>query len=260
VVLLYGSVPDWRDLDGGITGQDVTQLNHDLVDLGYAGRADIAALGWDYYSWETAYAVQQMEEHLGVSFPLGSLSLGQVVFEPEALRVTRVTGSLGGPASGPVLAATSNRHMVTIPLDVSGPSEVKAGDAVTVTLPDGTTTPGVVSSVGAVATTTSSQQGQGPATTIPVQVTLTDPRAEGTLDQAPVTVNITTASSGGPVLAVPVTALMAQASGGYQVEIVGPGNTRRWVAAKPGIFDDANGLVQVTGNLTPGERVVVASS
>jgi len=47
VALLYGSVPDWRTLDEGITGQDVSQLNHDLVHLGYAGRADIAALGWD---------------------------------------------------------------------------------------------------------------------------------------------------------------------------------------------------------------------
>jgi hypothetical protein len=260
VALLYGSVPDWRALGEGVTGQDVSQLNHDLVTLGYADRADIVALGWDYYSWETAYGVQQVEEHLGVSYPPGAVTLGQVVFEPEALRVTQVTGSLGGPASGPVLAATSNRHVVMIPLDVSGPSEVKAGDAVTVTLPDGTTTPGVVSSVGAVATTTSSQQGQGPTTTIPVQVKLTDPRAAGTLDQAPVTVNITTASSSGPVLAVPVTALMAQGSGGYQVEVVGPGNTRRWIPATPGIFDDANGLVQVTGKLTPGERVVVASS
>ena len=162
VVLLYGSVPDWRALDEGITGQDVTQLNHDLVDLGYAGRADISTLGWDYYSWQTADGVQRLEEHLGVSFPPGSLSLGQVVFEPEALRVSQVTGSLGGPASGPVLAATSDRHVVTIPLDASQQSEVKAGDTVTVTLPDGTTTPGVVSSVGTVATTTSGQQGQGP--------------------------------------------------------------------------------------------------
>ena len=119
VVLLYGSVPDWRALDEGITGQDVSQLNHDLVDLGYAGRADIVALGWDYYSWETAYGVQRLEEHLGVSSPPGSLSLGQVVFEPEALRVSQVTGSLGGPASGPVLTATSDRHVVTIPLDAS---------------------------------------------------------------------------------------------------------------------------------------------
>ena len=55
VVLLYGRVPDWRALGEGMTGADVTQLNHDLVQLGYADRADIAALGWDYYSWETAY-------------------------------------------------------------------------------------------------------------------------------------------------------------------------------------------------------------
>src|SRR5260370_1361377 len=109
VVLPFGSVPDWRTLDEGITGQDVSQLNHDLVNLGDAGRADIAALGWDYYSWETAYAVRRLEQRLGVSGPPGSMSLGQVVFESEALRGSRGTGSLGGPGSGPVLAATSDR-------------------------------------------------------------------------------------------------------------------------------------------------------
>ena len=203
--------------------------------------------------------MQRLEERLGISFPPGSLSLGQVVFEPEALRVGRVTGSLGAPASGPVLAATSDRHVVTIPLDAADQSEVRAGDTVTVTLPDGTTTPGVISSVGTVATTTSGQGGTR-STTIPVQATLTDPRAAGTLDQAPVTVNITTGSSPGPVLAVPVTALVAQSPGGYAVEVTGPGNTRRWVPVRPGMFDDAAGLVQVTGNLTPGQHVVVAAS
>ena len=270
VVLLYGSVPAWRALDEGITGQDVSQLNHDLVQLGYASGADISALGWDYYSWETAYAVQQLEEHLGVSSPPGSLLLGQVVFDPEALRVSQVTGSLGGPASGPVLAATSDRNVVTIPLEVSQQPEVTAGDTVSITLPDGVTTPGVVSSVGTVATTSTptsgSGPGQGPATTIPVTVMLVRPSAAGTLDQAPVTVNITTASSPGPVLAVPVTALLAQvkgdgeAGGGYVVEVAGPGNTRRWVPVTPGIYDGANGLVQVTGALTPGQRVVVPAS
>jgi hypothetical protein len=258
VVLLYGSVPDWRNLDEGTTGADVSQLNHDLVDLGYAGRADVAALGWDYYSWETAQAVQQMEGRLGVSEPPGSLSLGQVVFEPEALRVAQVSGSLGGAASGPVLTATSDRHVVTISLDASAQSQVKASDPVTVTLPDGTSTPGVVSSVGTVATTTSGP-GQGTTTTIPVQVKLTHPGAAGTLDQAPVTVYITTASVQS-ALAVPVTALVAQAGGGYDVEVVEPGNTRRWVPVQPGIFDDKSGLVQVTGALAPGQRVVVAAA
>ena len=262
VVLLGGSVPDWRAMSPGTTGEDVSQLNRDLVDLGYADRAEVTALGWSYYSWETSYAVQRLETRLGGGNPPGCLSLGQVVFEPEALRVSQVTGRLGGSAAGPVLNATSDRHVVTIPLDAAMQTQVKTGDPVTVALPDGVTVPGAVSSVGTVATTAApaAEPGQGPATTVPVQVTLTDPGAAGTLDQAPVTVNITTESSPGPVLAVPVTALLAQSSGGYDVEVAEPGNTRRWVPVTPGIFDDANGLVQVTGTLAPGQRVVVPAS
>jgi multidrug efflux pump subunit AcrA (membrane-fusion protein) len=258
VGLLYGTVPDWRAMSEGTTGADVSQLNRDLVTLGDAGRADIAPAGWDYYSAETAYGVQRLEEHLGVLAPPGSLALGQVVFEPGAIRVARLTGSLGGPASGPVLAATSDRHVVTIPLDVSQAPDVKAGDAVSVTLPDGTITPGLVSSVGTVATT--SQSGAaGTSTTVPVQVRLTRLALAGTLDQAPVTVYITTATARG-VLAVPVTALLARSPGGYVVEVAGPGSTRRYVPVRVGIFDDSSGLVQVSGALRPGQRVVVASS
>jgi hypothetical protein len=254
VVLMYGSVPAWRSMSEGTTGADVTQLNHDLVDLGYANSGDVSSLGWGYYSWETSYAVQQLEEHLGVSSPPGSLSLGSVVFEPEALRVSSVTGSLGGPASGPILSATSDRHVVTISLSTSMESEVKAGDSVTVTLPDGSATPGTITSVGTAAS------GSGSNATIPVTVTLTHPSAAGSLDQAQVTVNITTASASN-ALVVPVGALLAQPSGGYAVEVAGSGNTRRLVPVTAGpIFDDADGLVQVTGALTPGERVVVPSS
>jgi len=258
VVLLYGMVPDWRAMSEGITGADVSQLNHDLVALKDADSAGIAAAGWEYYSAQTSLGVQRLEAHLGVSFPAGSLSRGQVWFEPGAIRVAQVAGSLGGPAAGPVLQATSDEHVVTIPLDVSQESEVKTGDAVTVTLPDGSTTPGVVSVVGTVATTSAPQQGQGAATTIPVTVTLTDPAAARRLDQAPVTVYITT-DTARDVLAVPVTALLAH-PGGYDVEVVSPGRTPRRVRVTPGIFDDASGLVQVSGALTPGQRVVVASS
>jgi hypothetical protein len=254
VVLLYGSVPAWRMLDEGLTGADVTQLNHDLVALGYANSSDISALGWDYFSWETAYGVQQLESALGVSSPPGSLPLGSVVFEPTAIRVTNVLGSLGGPAVGPVLAATSDRHVVTVPLSTAQETEVAAGDPVTITLPDGASTPGKISSVGTVAS--------GPANnaTIQVTVTLTHPSAAGTLDQAPVTVYITTASSRGPVLAVPVAALVAQSPDSYSVEVAGAGNTRRTVPVTVGIFDDNSGLVQVTGALTPGEHVVVPAT
>jgi hypothetical protein len=258
VVLLYGSLPDWRTLDEGVTGADVTQLNRDLVALGDASSAQVSAAGWDYFSWQTAQAVQRLEEHLGASSPPGSLPPGSVVFEPQALRVIQVAASLGAPAAGPLLQATSDQHVVTIALDVSDESLVTAGDAVTVTLPDGTTTPGVVSAVGTVATTSGPGSSGPGTTTIPVTVRLTDPEAAGTLDQAPVTVNITTASAH-DVLAVPVDALVAR-PGGYVVEIVGPGNTRRYVAVTVGpVFDDGDGLVQVRGRLTAGQRVVTAA-
>ena len=146
-----------------------------------------------------------------------------------------------------------------IALDVSQQSEVRVGDAVGITLPDGTTTPGVVSSVGTVAATSQSQAG-GTTTTVPVQVTLTHPAAAGTLDQAPVTVYITTATAR-DVLAVPVTALLARSPGGYVVEVAGPGSTRRYVPVTAGpVFDDNAGLVQVSGALAPGQRVVVPPS
>lgn len=258
VVLLYGTVPDWRAMSEGISGADVAQLNHDLVALGDVSPSAIAAAGRDYYSAETAYGVQLLAEHLGVTSPVGWLALGQVVFEPQAIRVAQVTGTLGGPASGPVVTATSDSHVVMIPLDVSAENEVSAGDTVTVTLPNGASTPGVISSVGTVATTSTAGDGTT-TTTIPVQVRLTDPAAAGSLDEAPVTVYITTTTVRG-VLAVPVTALLAR-PGGYDVEVISAGNTRRYVPVTAGpVFDDNTGLVQVTGNLTPGQRVVVASS
>jgi len=259
VVLLYGSVPDWRVLDEGVTGADVAQLNHDLVTLGYANSADISALGWDYYSWETRAGVEGLQAAAGMSSPSGSLGLGSVVFEPGAVRVTDVLGGLGGPASGRVLSGTSDQHVVSIALSTSDEPEVAVGDAVSVTLPDNASTPGKISSVGTVAS------GTGGSATVPVTVKLTDPAAAGSLDQAPVTVNIT-AESVSDVLAVPVGALVAQArgdgevGGGYAVEVAGAGNSRRLVPVTAGLFDDTSGMVQVSGDLTPGEHVVVPAS
>jgi hypothetical protein len=249
VYLLYGTVPAWRALSVGITGADVTQLNHDLVALGYADRASITVLGWDYFGWETQYALEILQAHLGLT-QTGTLPLGQAVFLPSAIRVTAIQGGLGNPASGPVFTATSTRRVVTIALDSAQQTEVRVGDMVTITLPNGTTTPGVVSTVGTVATSS------GSTTTIPVQVRLTDPQAAGTLDQAPVQVSITTATVPG-ALVVPVNALLAQPGGGYAVEEA-VGVRRRLVSVTLGLFDDANGLVQVTGpGLAAGQRVVV---
>jgi peptidoglycan hydrolase-like protein with peptidoglycan-binding domain len=257
VVLLYGRVPASRALSEGTRGPDVRQLNHDLVVLGYADRADIAGLGWGYFGWDTTYAVQRLQAHLGVP-QTGTAALGQVVFLPSAVRVTTVSATLGGSAApgAPALTGTSTARLVTIGLAAAQQSYVRAGDKVTITLPDLRTTPGVVTSVGTVAT-----QSPGSAdATIPVQVKMLDPAAAGGLDQAPVQVLITTARAPN-ALAVPVTALLAAASGGYRVEVVGPAGHHHLVPVALGLFDDAAGLVQVTGpGLRAGQKVVEAQT
>lgn len=253
VILLYGRTPTYRNLAVGDSGADVRQLNDDLVVLGYADTANIAELGRDYFSWETRYGLERLQKHLGVT-QTGTLALGAAAFLPAEARITSISGTLGAdaPPGQAIMQATSTALAVTVPLNADLQTEVKAGDNVTITLPDGATTPGVVSSVGTVATVNSS----GTAT-ISVQVTLSDPAAVHGLDQAPVQVTITTASVTN-ALSVPVDALLAQAGGGYAVEVAGAGGSHHLVRVSVGLFDDAAGVVQVTGpGLSAGQRVVV---
>jgi peptidoglycan hydrolase-like protein with peptidoglycan-binding domain len=254
VVLLYGTVPAYRSLSEGMSGPDVRELNENLVALGYADKADIAALGWDYFGWETAYALEAYQKHLGVD-QTGTLAVGQAVFLPAAVRVTSVNAQTGGTAApgSPVFQGTATARQVTVALDAAEQASVKAGDRVTITLPDNQTTPGVVSSVGTVATIPSGST----TPVITVGITPTDPAATGSLDQAPVEVSITTATVSN-VLTVPVDALIATTSGGYAVEVAGPGGTRRLVPVSLGLFDDAAGTVQVSETgLAVGQEVVV---
>jgi hypothetical protein len=110
-VLLYGAVPAWRTLEEGLSGADVTQLNHDLVALGYADSSDISTLGWDYFSWETAYGAQRMESALGVSSPPGRISsVGTVASGPAGSATVQVTVALTRPSA----AGTLDQAPVTV--------------------------------------------------------------------------------------------------------------------------------------------------
>jgi hypothetical protein len=257
-LLLYGSTPVWRSFQTGMSpGVDVAELNANLRALAFG------APGGDAFTSATSTAISALQRAHGLT-QTGSLFLGAVVFEPGALRVTTAIATLGAPAqAGLVLTGTSTRQHVSVQLDVAQQSEVNVGDRVSVTLPDNRTTPGVVSAIGKVATTPSSDQqagGGSSSPTIDVTVRLLHPSAVGTLDQAPVEVSITERSVTG-ALAVPVNALVALAGGGYAVEEVEADGTHRLVPVTPGIFDDAQGLVQVAGGgLTVGRRVVVPAS
>jgi hypothetical protein len=245
VLLLYGTVPAYRALGYGMKGRDVSELNTALRALGYtAPRTNV-------FTAATAYAVERLQRRKGLP-RTGRLELGQAVFLHAKVRVTARAGVLGGPVrpGAAVLTATSTTPVVTVHLDAGRQADVHRRDKVTITLPGGRTTPGVVAAVGNVARPPKS--GASPAVT--VTVIAADPKATGGLDQAPVQVSIVT---GGvrDALVVPVSALLAQAGGGYAVEVTEP---RGLVRVSPGLFDDADGLVEVTGRgLYAGRRVVV---
>src|SRR5436190_564782 len=189
VVLLDGSVPAYRTLAEGATGADVVQLNHDLAALGYVDRSDVDS-AWDEFNWATRVGVEKLQAHLGGD-QTGRLDLGDVVLLPTAARITSLQAGLGAPATGPVLSASSTARTVTVALEPDLASQVKAGDRVTITLPDGSTTPGRVTSVGKVATLPSNNPGgpdSGP--TVPVHIRPAHLKATGSLDQALVEVAI----------------------------------------------------------------------
>jgi hypothetical protein len=144
-----------------------------------------------------------------------------------------------------------------VSVDAGQQAHVHAGDRVAITLADNSVTDGVVTSVGTVAT--GSGSGGSGSATVTVDIRPLHPGATGHLDEEPVQVSITTATAH-HALVVPVNSLLALGSGGYAVEVVGSAGTRHLVAVTPGLFDDADGLVQVDGQLTPGDRVVVPAS
>jgi hypothetical protein len=259
VLLICGSTPAYRDLAVSDHGKDVRALNKTLVDEGYAHRSELDPDS-SYFGWGTAVALEKLQDDRGAN-TTGRLDLGQAVFLPGPLRIGRVT-AVNGTAARPgrtAMEASSNRHEVIVKLDASQQSEVKKGADAQVTLPDNRTTPGVVSRVGTVVTTSGSSKDDAGSATIPVYVALSHPKDAGTLEQAPVQVQITT---GGVdhALIVPVTALIGQAGGGYAVEAAGSGGRTRIVPVTLGLFDDADGRVQVSGALTAGDRVVVPST
>ena len=281
--LMYGNRPAWRTLEPEMSnGPDVLQLETNLKTLGYTRRGHRIDSHWDA---RTTASVKRWQRATG-QVADGTIELGEVVFLPEAIRITEIAAARGTPV-GPgatILKGTSNRRVIELDLDASDRDLLAPDMGVEVELPDGSTVAGTVASVGRVAESSTDQQG-GSTTTLPVTIVLDDPSAGGDLDAAPVTV-IAVRSTRENVLTVPVTALVALLEGGYAVEVVndsgaessaaptgsggaspdassastgtGAGPTAtHLVRVEPGLFDQ--GYVEITADLEPGALVVVPS-
>jgi len=269
VPLWYGSRPAWRAFQTGMAdGPDVRALEANLAALGFDPDHAITVDG--HFTAATRAAVRRWQgDALGLP-PVqrsGAIPLGRVVFLPGPIRIAAVTATVGGAVQPgtPILTATSTRPVVGVSLPPAFQQLVRRGARVQVILPDGTATPGTVTSVSRAAVVpdpAAGQEGQGQGgggpeqATIPVTVRLTKPRAAKGLDQAPVGVAITTEAHRG-VLAVPITALLAEPGGGYAVEVV-EGGARRRVPVHTDVFDETAGVVEVDGpGLAEGTTVAV---
>lgn len=281
VRLLYGTQATWRTLALGVTdGADVLQLKRNLKALGFTAYGALTVN--DNFDWATAVAIEQWQRAQGAA-QTGVIPLGVIAFLPGAVRVTSQLALAGSPAApgAQLLGLSSTDLAVSVPLDPSLRQLVHGGDRVQIQLPEGQTTPGRVTQIGAEATAAGGQttlagspsanaggaapsssgfptQGGGaPSATVPVMISLDRPGDARGLDQVPVQVGITDTVHR-DVLAVPITALLALAGGGYAVA-VDQKASRTLIPVNPGIFGGK--LVEVSSSrLLPGMRVEVPSS
>jgi len=249
---MYGDRPAWRELTSGLEGEDVRQLQENLLELGFGGDALTASGTFDD---PTIAAVKAWQASLGAPAS-GDIELGEIVFLPGAVRVAGHSVSTGDTVTAgfEVLTATSTDRVVTVDLAADEQALVTTGDKVEIDLPDGTRATGSVAAIGTVAT--AAGEGQG-TPTVEVTIVLDDPAASGTVDQAPVDVLITTLSRE-DVLAVPVNALLALLEGGYAVEVVATDGTTSLVGVETGLFQDGWVEIEVpSGALSEGDQVLV---
>lgn len=248
--VMYGQVPMYRTLQAGVgNGSDVRQLERNLVALGYDpyGAIDVDNR-WDA---ATTAAVIRWQKDRGLTRD-GVVEPGDVVFSDGPLRVGDHKAAVGDAvgAGTPVAVLSSHRRVVIVQLAASRQAQVRRGQRVRVTLPDGSQVAGRVTGVGRVATAGK----DGAEATVELRVALLGKRVRRVrLDRAPVTVSIA-ASTAKDVLCVPVTALVAIGNGRYGVEVVSAGGVRRLVAVTTGAF--ADGYVEIDG-VAAGTRVVV---
>jgi hypothetical protein len=227
-VLLHGAIPAFRDLSvDADPGDDVTQLEQALVDLGFGAGITVDAEFTDV----TAAAVTDWEESLGRSDPDGVVTLGDVVFAPRDLRIAQLTAEPGTQvqAGGEVVQVTNTAKVVMLQLTQSEAATLEAGTPVTATLPDGTEAAGTIEDVATEpssgeSSSSSEDEGTGESSeqdseSYPVTIALDDPAAADAFDSGTVKV-VVERSRIEDATAAPITALVAQTEGGYALQLV----------------------------------------
>jgi len=255
--LLHGAVPAWRSFEEGMSdGQDVTQLETALSELGY-----FEATPNGHFDWNTIWAIKKWQKALSLPQD-GTLPLGSVLFAPEDLRVGALKSRVGDTATTEteLFTASSSRQIVSANLKLSDQALGVVGNSVTIRLPGSAkTTTGTISAVepptDKPGDASSSNKEASKERIVPVTITPDDPSALEGLQEASVSLGFTSESRSG-VLSVPLGALVALSADQFGVEVVDDAGNITRVPVTVGLF--AGDRVEVSGDeIAEGQRVVV---
>lgn len=255
--LMHGAIPAWRSFEAGMeNGEDIRQLETILQGMGYFENEPD-----NRFTWYTTNAIMKWQKAVGLP-QTGTIPLGRMVFVPGDLRVGTVSARVGDRVGvdSEICDVTSTTQVVESNVKLSDQRLAVVGTAVTITLPDATTTTGTISAVGTPTEKSSgSGSGSGGSETkervIPITVTLDDASATTNFQEVSVTVALPSETRE-DVLSVPVGALLALTPNQFGVEIVESDGTTRKVPVTIGLF--AGGRVEVSGDdIAEGTRVVV---
>ena len=253
--LLHGATPAWRAFEEGMSdGEDVTQLETALSELGYFEATPNA-----HFDWNTIAAIKKWQKALSLP-QSGSLPLGTVLFAPEDLRIGALKARVGDNATmeTELFTASSSRQVISANLKLSDQALGVVGNSVTVRLPgSAATTTGTITSVEP-PREKDSEEGSKETTKeriIPITVTPDDTSALEGLQEASVSLGLNSQTRTG-VLSVPLGALVALSTDQFGVEVVDEKGEIRRVPVTVGLF--AGDRVEVSGDeIAEGQRVVV---
>ncbi|MFG1649323.1 efflux RND transporter periplasmic adaptor subunit [Micromonospora sp. NPDC049275] len=200
-------------------------------------------------------AVKRWQAAKGVRPATGTVTLGDILVLPGAVRVGAASAQLGDDATGNLMAISDQAKAVLVEIDASRADDLRAGQKVQIALPDSSHTSGTINSVSSNVQAGPSDGGDPGSEGPKVQVVITVDRAAAIQNISSAAVEVRfTGTTEQDVLAVPVGALLALSGGGYGVQISDGALT----AVKVGLF--ADGMVEITGaGITAGTRVVTTS-
>lgn len=248
-VALIGDVPAWRTMAVDDVGDDVAQLEANLVALGYDPDGTLTVD--DTYTDFTADLVELWQARMGFE-ATGVVTFGQVAFVPDGSSITSISTSSGqvvqgGDASGQatVLTVSSNVRELTFTVQAEDLDTIEIGTPVEARLPDRSTISAAVSGLGAV--------GDGSWL------------ATATLDPAidaaalPAGEAIPTTVTWDEVMATDVTTVRANAltrldSGIYALEVIDADGSTDFVEV--GVGSRSGSTVELITDLVPGTAVI----